>query len=73
MGGPIFCHKEGEKLGSSSKFDAPTEIPHVTCEYSKVKVQCTLVQALRLCTDSTARRGSRGITLLFIDHGTGSG
>ena len=32
------------------------------------KVKCTLVQALRLCTGCTAHRGSRGITLLFLDH-----
>ena len=36
----------------------------------KVKVKCTLVQALRLCTDRTARRGSTGIALLFLDHDT---
>jgi hypothetical protein len=36
----------------------------------KVKVKVTLVQALRLCTDRTAHRGSRGIALLFHDHGT---
>jgi hypothetical protein len=39
----------------------------------KVKVKCTLVQALRLCTGCTAHRGSRGITLPFHDHGIGSG
>jgi len=27
----------------------------------KVKVKCTLVQVLRLCTGRTAHRGSRGI------------
>jgi hypothetical protein len=37
------------------------------------KVKCTLVQALRLCTGRTAHRGSRGIALLFHDHGTGKG
>ena len=36
----------------------------------KVKVKCTLVQALRLCTGHTAHRGSRGIALLFHDHST---
>ena len=36
----------------------------------KVLVKCTLVQALRLCTGRTAHRGSRGIGLLFHDHGT---
>jgi len=34
---------------------------------------CTLVEALKLCTGRTAHRGSRGITLLFLDHGTRSG
>ena len=37
------------------------------------KVKCTLVQALRLCTGRTAHRGSRGIVLLFFDHGTRRG
>jgi hypothetical protein len=41
--------------------------------YIKVKVKCTLVQALRLCTGRTANRGSRGIALLFHDHGTRRG
>ena len=36
----------------------------------KVKVKVTLVQALRLYTDRTAHRGSRGIALHFHDHGT---
>jgi len=39
----------------------------------KVKVKVTLVQALRLCTGRTAHRGSRGIALLFLDHGTRRG
>ena len=37
---------------------------------AKKKVKCTLVQALRLCIGRTAHRGSRGIALLFLDHGT---
>ena len=41
--------------------------------YNKVKVKCTLVQALRLCTGRTAHRGSRGIALPFHDHGTRRG
>jgi len=40
---------------------------------SKVKVKCTVVQALKLCTGCTAHRGSRGIALLFLDHGTRKG
>jgi hypothetical protein len=39
----------------------------------KVKVKCTLVQALRLYTGRTAHRGSRGIALLFHGHGTRRG
>jgi len=39
----------------------------------KVKVKCTLVQVLRLCTGRTAHRGSRGIALLILDHGTRRG
>jgi len=35
--------------------------------------KCTLVQALRLCTGRTAHRGSRGIALLFHDHGNRRG
>jgi len=35
-----------------------------------IKVKVTLVQALRLCTGRTAHRGSRGIALPFLDHGT---
>jgi hypothetical protein len=38
-----------------------------------VKVKVTLVQALRLCTGRTAHRGSRGIALPFLDHGTRRG
>jgi hypothetical protein len=34
---------------------------------------CFLVQALRLCTGRTAYRWSRGIALLFLDHGTRKG
>ena len=39
----------------------------------RIKVKrgkCTLVQALRLCTGRTAHRGSRGIALPFLNHGT---
>ena len=41
------------------------------CGLYQVKV--TLVQALRLCTGRTAHRGSRGIALHFLDHGTRRG
>jgi len=39
----------------------------------KSKLKCTLVQALGLCTGRTAHRGSRGIDLPFLDHGTRRG
>jgi len=39
----------------------------------KCKVECSLVQALRLGTGRTAHRGSRGIALLFLDHGIEGG
>ena len=35
------------------------------------KVNCQLVQALRLFTSRTVHRGSRGIAILFLDRGTG--
>ena len=38
-----------------------------------ITVTCTLVQALRLCTGCTAHRRSRGIAVLFLDHGTRRG
>jgi len=44
----------------------------VRCDW-EVKVQCTPVQALRLCTGRTARNRSRGIALLFHDHDTRRG
>ena len=46
---------------------------HRTFIKGRGKVKCTLVQALRLCTGRTAHRGSRGIALLFLDHGTRRG
>jgi hypothetical protein len=41
--------------------------------FIEVKVKVTPVQELRLCTGRTAHRGSRGIALLFHDHGTRRG
>ena len=38
----------------------------------KVKVQCTLVQALRLCTSLMAHRGSRGIGKGTVHRCTGT-
>ena len=36
-------------------------------------MKCSLVQALRLCTEHTDHRVSRGINLLFLHHGTRRG
>ena len=58
--------------------DVPKNGPTTRTDYTvllfyKVRVKCTLVQALRLCTGRTAHRGSRGIAILFLDHGTRRG
>ena len=39
----------------------------------KSKVKCTLLQALRLCTDRTAFKENTGMVLLFFDHVTRRG
>ena len=61
-----------EKLTGSQKFPAlhgtQKFITAFTSDYKR-----TLVQALRLCTGPTTHRGSRGIALLFLDHGTRRG
>jgi len=48
-------------------------VPKLLCLHIEKKVKCTFVQALSLCTGRTAHRGSRGIALLFLDHGTRRG
>jgi len=58
-------------------------VQHAICSYTSTKfshsrfmkgtIRCTLVQALRICTGHTAHRGSRGIALIFPDHGTRQG
>jgi hypothetical protein len=39
----------------------------------EVKAKCTLVQELRFCTGRTAHRGSRGMAVSLLDHGTRRG
>jgi hypothetical protein len=41
--------------------------------YTQGKVKCTLVQVLKFCTGRMAHKGSRGIALPFLDHGTRRG
>ena len=47
----LYLAYEGRGLPQTSSFDSR----------EKVKVKCTVVQAPRLCTGCTVRRGSRGI------------
>jgi len=50
----------------------PAILSYSTLCSRMVTVRRTLAQTLRLCTGSTSHRGSRGIALLFLDHGTRS-
>ena len=78
---PILTGKDQNKLSRNVSYyqSTPRNVPDyrrfqhsafLTLAFGKVKVKCTLVQALRLCTGRTAHRGSRGIALPFHDHGT---
>ena len=72
---------KGLKATCFRLFSIPTFIPTLlllaqsfkfyTIEGKKLKVKCTLVQELRLCTGRTVHRGSR--VLLFLDHGSRRG
>jgi len=44
-----------------------------SCSEILLRIKCTLVQVLRLCTGPTAHRGSRGIALTYLDHATRRG
>ena len=46
-------------------YEKAHKLQEVNRREGKVKVKCTLVQALRLCTGGTAHRGSRGIAVLY--------
>ena len=60
-------------MKSSSAYYSYSSLVFSVLSKVKVRVNCTLVQALRLCAGRTAHRGSRGIALLFLDHGTSRG
>ena len=62
-------------LINGDDFSWTQSVPALRCAENKVhvKVKCTLVQALRLCTGRTAHRRIRGIALLFFNHGTRRG
>ena len=49
------------------------EVRCLTVKHVERKVMVTFVQTLRLCTGRAACRGSRGIALLFHDHGNRRG
>ena len=65
-----FCHYPYRDWARVT-LSLPDRLHKTTFFWEKVKF--TLVQALRLCTGHTAHRGSRGIALLFLDHGTRRG
>ena len=64
-----ICNLKDNILRTFFKYAKETELKQAESKV-KGKVKVTLVQALRLCTGRTAHRGSRGIALLFHDHGT---
>jgi hypothetical protein len=68
--GYFYFHKDQHHRSMSNGRIMPMPRVAYMC---KKKVKVTLVQALRLCTGRTARRGSRAITLPFLDHGTRRG
>ena len=63
--GPLRRHMY---VSSSLKMGAACPSLRNACKGKKVK--CTIIQALRFCTGRTAHRGSRGIALPFLDHGS---
>jgi len=69
---PFYFHVLGGRWWNLLGMSRNKYASHPIYSY-KVKVKCTLVQALRLCIGSTAHRGSRGIALLFHVHGTRRG
>ena len=75
LGGPQGRSGHVRKISHQPGFDLRIIYPvgghytdYATRPMSDIK--CTLVQALRLCTGRTAHSGSRGIALLFHDHGS---
>jgi len=69
---PTICVRKSQWLSKliSNTAESVLRIVHI---YIYIKVNCALVQARRLCTGRTAHRGSGGIALLFLDHGTRRG
>ena len=66
------CLYSADNFGKIWSACGQQEIQYTESVLNKYK-KCTLVRALRLCTGRAAHRESRGIDLLFFDHGTGRG
>jgi hypothetical protein len=73
----LGLRKEHLHYSLSGFFNLPSHVrPRINerkWTLGNVKGPCTLGQALRVCTGRTAHRGSRGIALLFLGHGTSKG
>jgi hypothetical protein len=73
----IATSKIRGKHGSTTSLKAAVQPGHwlraLIYNNNKVKIKFTLVQALRLSTGHMAHRGSRGITLPFLDLDTRRG
>ena len=61
------------KVFTVGSIDFSYSVLSINVQLHSKKVKVTLVQALRLCIGRTVHRGSRGIALLFHDHGTRRG
>ena len=59
-----YCGTDAN-ITTRGKYSVPWKEDIMNCLRVKKKVQCTIVQALRLCTGRTAHRGSRGIAVLY--------
>jgi len=68
VAGKMHVHKLGVSIGVQSQDVLYFNWVFSEISSTNVKVKCTLVQALRLCTGRMAHKGNRGIALLFHDQ-----
>ena len=71
-GGPLKRLLDTWDRNGSTSDPTSWQIYHDDDDDDDVKIKSTLVHALGLWIGRTAHRGSRGIALLFLDHGTRS-
>jgi hypothetical protein len=64
-----FTFKMNEWMNSSNTYERSI-ITQCHNPQGKIKVNCTLVQAPRLCTGRAVHRGSRGVALLYRHWGS---